>query len=498
MRFLGRSLIGVFLLAVTIGLLAVAGGSVWRAVDDRMNAEPRAIPARERVFAVNAVTVTPRTVTPVVEVFGEVQSRRRLELRAAASGEVIYLSDRFENGGTVEAGDLLLRIDPFTAQSARDTAAADLRDAEADLADARRALVLARDELLAAEDQVALRDRALARQRDLLGRGVGTDAAVETAELAVSAARQAVLSRRQALAQAEARIDQAETTLDRRRIALAESDRTLAETEVFAAFDGILNDVDLVAGRLVNANERLGELIDPDTLEVAFRVSTAQYARLLGPNGRLPDLPVTVSLDVLGLDLTATGTVTRESAAVGAGQTGRLLYARLDDAPGFRPGDFVSVAISERPLANVAVLPASALSATGDVLVIGDDDRLDIATVALLRRQGDEVLVQADTIIGARVVAERTPLLGAGIRVRELEPVPADASSPDAGPVNGAGATDADDLVELDPDHRARLVAFVEASGAMPDEAKARILAQLAQDRVPAQMVARIESRMGG
>ena len=489
MRFLGRSLIGVFLLGLTLGLLALAGATVWRAVETRMNAEPQAIPARERVFAVNAVTVTRETVAPLVEVFGEVQSRRSLELRAASSGAAVYLSENFENGGRVEAGELLLRIDPFAAQSARDTAAADLREAEADLADARRSLDLARDELAAAEEQVVLRDRALARQRDLQGRGVGTDAAVETAELAVSSARQAVLARRQAIAQAEARIDQAETAIDRRRIALAEAERRLADTEVFAAFPGILNDVSLVAGRLVNANERLGELIDPEALEVAFRVSTAQYARLLRDDGRLPELPVTVALDVLGLDLTADGPVTRESAAVGEGQTGRLLFARLDDAPGFRPGDFVSVTISEPPLDNVSVLPAAALSPAGEVLVIGEDDRLVAAPVALLRRQGDTVLVRADDIAGARVVAERTPLLGPGLRVRSLAPLPAGGD---------AGAAPADDLVELDPERRARLVAFVEASPGMPDDAKARILAQLAQDRVPAQMVERIEARMGG
>ena len=32
----------------------------------------------------------------------------------------------------------------------------------------------------------------------------------------------------------------------------------------------------------------------------------------------------------------------------------------------------------------------------------------------------------------------------------------------------------------------------------MPDEAKQRILAQLAQERVPAQVVERLEARMGG
>ncbi|MGI1662865.1 efflux RND transporter periplasmic adaptor subunit [Palleronia sp. KMU-117] len=497
MRFLGRSLTGVFLLALTVGLLALAGSSVWRALEARWAQDPGAVPARERVFAVNVVEVRPETVTPVIEVFGEVQSRRRLELRAAAGGEVIQLSDRFEDGGAVRAGDLLLRIDPFSARSARDVANVDLREAEADLADARRALELARDALAATGEQAVLRERALERQRDLLGRAVGTDAAVETAELAASAARQAVLAARQGLAQAEARIEQAETTVDRRRIALAEAERRLAETEVFAAFDGILNDVSLVEGRLVNANERLGELVDPTALEVAFRVSTAQYARLSGPDGQVAGLPVTVALDVLGLDLTVAGRVTRESAAAGDGQTGRLLYATLDPAPGFRPGDFVSVIVAEPPLDSVAVLPASAVSAAGEALVVGPDDRLEAVPVAILRRQGDTVLVPArglaGDLAGARVVAERTPLLGAGIRVRVFDPAGSGEQASAARP-----AASPDEMLELDPDRRARLVAFVEASVAMPAEAKARILDQLAQDRVPAEMVARIESRMGG
>ena len=53
-----------------------------------------------------------------------------------------------------------------------------------------------------------------------------------------------------------------------------------------------------------------------------------------------------------------------------------------------------------------------------------------------------------------------------------------------------------EDLVELDPERRARLVTFVEGNEFMPDEAKARVLAQLKEDRVPARMVERIESRM--
>ena len=53
-------------------------------------------------------------------------------------------------------------------------------------------------------------------------------------------------------------------------------------------------------------------------------------------------------------------------------------------------------------------------------------------------------------------------------------------------------------MLELSEERRARLVAFVEANDRMPQDAKARVLAQLAEPQVPAQMVERIESRMGG
>ena len=51
---------------------------------------------------------------------------------------------------------------------------------------------------------------------------------------------------------------------------------------------------------------------------------------------------------------------------------------------------------------------------------------------------------------------------------------------------------------KLDEARRARLIAFVEASERMPPEAKERVLAQLRGAKVPARVVARLESRMGG
>ncbi len=84
------------------------------------------------------------------------------------------------------------------------------------------------------------------------------------------------------------------------------------------------------------------------------------------------------------------------------------------------PGDFVTVAMDEPALDRVVRLPSSALDPAGTVLVLGADERLEAVSVDLLRRQGDDVLVRADALQGREVVAERTPLLGPGIKVRAI------------------------------------------------------------------------------
>lgn len=477
---------GLFLLAITLGLLVYAGDLVRDAVEARLSQERRAPQARERVFAVNVVRAEASDVTPVLTAFGEVQSRRELEVRAAAAGQIVELADSFEEGGHVTEGELLVQIDPGDAELVVNRVRSDITDARAEQAEAEAALILAQDELSAAQEQAELREKAFARAQDLQRRGVGTAASVETAELAASSARAAVLTRRQAVAQAESRVSQAVTSLERAEIALAEAQRRLDDTRITARFTGTLSEVNAIEGRLVSNNEQLARLVDPLALEVSFRVSTAQYARLLDANGGLTKAPVKVTLDVLGTGLVTEGTLVRDSAAVGEGQTGRLLFARLDAPKGLKPGDFVTVEIEEPELRRVVRLPSSALDAANEVLVLGEEDRLEAVSVTLLRRQGDDVLVRARELAGRDVVAERTPLLGAGIKVRPLRPGAA------------AQAPAEPEMLELSEERKARIRAFVETNERMPDEAKARILAQLEQPQVPARMVAQIEARMGG
>lgn len=490
MRFLTRSLTGLFLFAVTVGLIAVAAALLKSAIDIRMAPPTPGRAAEERSFSARVVTLEPGSIAPTLTAYGEVRSRRRLELRVAAAGQIVELAPDFESGREVLAGELLLRTDPADAQSAFDLARASLREAQVEVRDAERMHDLAEADLVLAEEQVALRRAAYDRQKGLGDRGFGTATDLETAELALTTANQSLGDSRQALAQGEARIDKAATALDRQKLAVSDAQRRLTDTELRAEFGGVLSGVTAVAGGLVGTSEKLGELIDPNHLEVLFRVSTAQFQELADENGGLMALPVTASLDIYGAEITAAGVLARVDATVGVGLSGRLVFATLEASRGLKPGDFVTVSVSEPPLEGVARLPASALGSNGSLLLVAEGDRLEEAPAEVLRREGNEIILRVGNLAGREVVTERTPFLGSGILIHPVRD--GRSNSAEASPKAQAA------MVLLTPERRAELVALVERNGSLPQDAKDRLILRLRDEQVPAEMVERIEARRGG
>jgi hypothetical protein len=169
------------------------------------------------------------------------------------------------------------------------------------------------------------------------------------------------------------------------------------------------------------------------------------------------------------------GIVARAGASVATGESGRVLFGTLQQATGVLPGDFVTVALHAPPLTDVALLPATALGSDGTVLALGPDDRLEIVAVTLLRRQGNDVIIDPGMAAGREVVAERSPLLGAGIKITPIRP----------------------GFVTLSDQRRAALIALVQAS-AMPADEKMTLMEQLAQDQVPVSLIDRLETPAGG
>lgn len=491
MRFLIRGIAGIMMLAATAGMIAFGVLVLMEARESDDGHRRRG--GEERSFVVNVATLEQTTVNPKIVAYGEIRSWRSLELRSSAGGRLVDISPVFRDGAAVRAGDLLFLIDPAEATARLADARAAHADAEAETAEADEAVILAEMEHGAALRQRDLRRQALTRQRQLLAKGFATEASVEEAELTLASAEQAVLGRAQALIVARKRVERSAFGVTRAQIALDDAVRIASETRVAAPFDGLLSEVDAVLGRLVTANEKLGVLIDPTALEAVFRVSNAQFARLIDEEGALRQAAVTVTLDLGDLPVSVTGTVERAAAVVAQGQSGRLVYAKLDAGSStiLRPGDFITATIEEPALQDVAVVPAAAVTADGRILLVDAESRVSERAVRILRRQGDSLIV-AGVPYGARYITERQPQLGPGVKVR-----PAD-QAPDAPPRPESGGGGVDELIAISDERRKALIAFVESNRHMPEDRKASLLQLLNQPEVPKRTIERLEARMAG
>ena len=335
-----------------------------------------------------------------------------------------------------------------------------------------------------------MRNQALARKKGLIDKGVVSEASLENAELSAASAEQSVLSKRKAILQAQSRLSQSKGTVIRRELAFANAERKLKNTQVKAEFDGTLSNVSLVSGGIVNNNERVGLLVDPSSLEVKFRISATQFNRLIDDSGNLQTIPTFVKLDVFGTEISASGFIERSSATVGTGLTGRLLISNLSqgNVSSFRSGDFVTVSLKEPILDNVIELPSNALSGGNRILTLSDEDRLQEIEVTVLRRKKNNVIIDASNVDGKEIVTNRTPLLGAGIKIKPIRPGVTD--------VNNDEAPEPENIV-LDDERRQKMIAFIDGNSYIPKSAKKKIIKALNEEKVPLKLINRIESRMG-
>ncbi len=492
MRFLFRAFGGLFLLVLALAFLGTASVTVKNAFSEKAERSFKKKYSKERTFTAYVDRLKPTRINPKIIAYGEAKSWRSLELRAASSGRVIFLSKNFREGGTVNVGETLFKIDPREANDRVKVAEVNLLEARAEQSEAESALSLVQSDLSYSEEQLTLRQIALDRQKSLNDSGIVTTAAVENSELLLSNAYQSVSNKKNLLSQSSARIARAEISVTRAEISLDQARRQLLDSEYQAPFPGIISKVSVVPGRLLNKNEQLGVLIDTQALEVGFQVSNLEFSRMVDENGKIIPLTIKAFKNVQENSLVLSGTVQRVGAEVVPGTAGRQVFASLigDQSGMFRAGDFLMVEIEERPLKNVAVIPSEAVDTNLNLLLLGENNRLEKIKVNVLRRQSDKVVVSGIPF-GREYVIERPPYLDAGLKVKPIRPDELQRTSS-----QGAIKSNKDETVDLTEEERSALIEFVQKNDRMPEEVKNTIIKQLEETKVPLSMVTRLKGRM--
>jgi RND family efflux transporter MFP subunit len=359
--------------------LVLAAHSVVVLVLGACGTEASAEGGRERPPAL-VETATGRTGALLVErtYLGTVRSLARAELAAGADGAVVEVAVR--EGDRVEAGQLLLRIDP-------------------DLAQARLRAVRA--------DQ--LRSAAQGAQAERDAERFATAGRETVAQIEIERAR----SEAEALAAqsdgATAQVSQARATLDRHR--------------VVAPFDGVVSRRTVDTGDWVSPGTIVLELVAAESVEVLARVEPSLLADVRsGTEATLRADGSEVGATVVGV-VPALDPVTR---------TAQLRLLPSAPAPWLLAGAAVDVHFSLSHDGDGILIPRDALvvGVTDNRVVRVVDGKADPLEVEVLERGVNEVRVRAEGLtVDDQLVVRGNDRLLPGQPVRVVE-APADAPPP--------------------------------------------------------------------
>ena len=322
---------------------------------------------------------------------GTVRPRTESQLVPEIAGRVTWVAPSFAEGGFFEAGDALVRIDPFDYEQM-------LISARSQLAQAR--LRLAQEE---AEAEVAQ------REWETLGRG-------DPRELAL---------RKPQLEDARASVAAAEASVER-------ATRDLERAEIVAPYAGRVRSKEVDIGQYVRVGDTVATIYAVDVAEVRLPLPDDELAYLDLPlsyrgvrQGTRPR--VTLRATFAGETHAWAGRVVRTESEIDS--VSRMVHAIAEVADPYAPGPnpnrpplavgmYVEAEIGGRTARDVAVLPRPALRGRAQVLIVTPDDRLSFRDVDVLRTSTESVIVRAGLRAGELVVTSPLDTPTDGMRVQ--------------------------------------------------------------------------------
>ena len=339
--------------------------SLLRATKD----EPVMLVIEEKSWPVSVIEAQYDDVNPTLALFGEVITSRRSELRALVGGQVIEVGENFKEGAVVKKGELLLKIDDFEY----------------------------RNSVIEETAKLEVMNRDFERADELFKQG----------SISEQFRDNALLEKTQ------------------QELVLSESEKDLRDTELFAPFDGVINDVQATLGKQVSTfNDKIGEIIDIKNMEVRFSISKAQYGRLLEDESAIVGRAIEMKWTVGQRDLIFDAYISRVGAEITSNTGGVNIFANIeldnDQETPLRPGAFVRLRMPDKTYKSVISIPETAVYEDEYIYII-KDQRLKKAVIVNSGYDQSNVLIQPaeDLMIqnGDLIVTNQLREAGEGVKV---------------------------------------------------------------------------------
>ena len=377
-----------------VPVLLVLGAIMLAILMSALKPEPLKAEEPEAALAVKTQILNRTEVTLSVESQGTVRPRTRTTLISEVSGTVLEVSDYFIVGGSFDAGDMLMRLDPTDHEVALQRAKAQLISANA---------------LLELEKARAVQAK---KEWEMTGRPE-SDAPI-------------LALRKPYLAEAEANILQAKAQLK-------QAELKLQRATIRAPYAGMVSLKSVDVGQYVTTGSRLGETFAIDFVEVRLPLTEKDLSQMETMSFQNSDVVNTVVLSgsANGNPASWSAVIVRTEGVVNELNRSQYVVARISNpyrlnqtqtasTPPLLVGTFVTAKLKGKTLDNVFKVPRSALLQGSKVAVVDDMQRLRINSVNVVFSDEGYYYVSEGLKEDAEVVVSAigTPIEGSKLEIK--------------------------------------------------------------------------------
>jgi len=401
------------LLPLLFIILGLAG--LMTLLSNRPDAAPAV--AAEKVWAVAIQSVQRQRLSPVVNLFGRIESPREARLSAALASDVLEVT--VAEGQYVTAGTALVRLDDIDARNRLSERKAEAADISAQIESENQRHLADQEALRYEQSLLALARKSVERAERLASTQVGAESQVYYARRAMLQQELGVTSRKLAINDHTARLAQLDARRDRARSLQSQADRDVSRSQIVAPYDGRITSVHVARGDRVRVGDGLVDLYDVGRTEVRAQIPTRHLARLRSALDESDTIHSTVTVDGRTLMLR----LNRLAGRVEIGSGGVDAFFHFDDQrPGLELGRTVDLRVELPTEFDVIAVPLTALYGRDQIYKM-DNGRLKGVRV---ERVGDyvdsdgnsQVLIRSDTISdGDELVISQLPNAVDGLRI---------------------------------------------------------------------------------
>lgn len=262
--FLPPLLVGL----VTVGLLLRSRQEL-----ERSGLSERAVPA-------SVMRAELRPVAPTAVGYGTAMPLRSWNCIAEVGGTIESIHPLLESGNQIEAGSLLVQIDPRDYQLRVDQRKADLEVAEARVAELSASEQADRQSLAVEQELLKILEAEQERLRGLRSTRAASQSEFDRARTEYLRQQRSIQNLRNSLSLLPARIAAARAQVSLAEAALAEAERQLERTRIVAPFSGRLSGVTIEPGQVVTQGRELFSLLDLETIEIEAKFALSQLLPL--------------------------------------------------------------------------------------------------------------------------------------------------------------------------------------------------------------------------